>query len=69
MRCHFCNEPIEPNARDTWTLIVGWERKATGQSRRAGSDIVLRERRDVFACGDCIRRQKMGLSVEQGSLL
>lgn len=52
-----------------WHRIVGWERKAHSASRRSGSDIALRERRELFACDSCIRRQQRNVNANQGSLV
>lgn len=64
--CEFCGDPVNPNARQTWHRVIGWERK--GQA--GGSDIALRERHgETFACDFCISRLKAKLSPGQGSLL
>jgi hypothetical protein len=67
--CHFCGEPVDPLARDTFRRVVGWEKKALAESRKGGSDIVLRETVDEFAHGLCILRAKQGVAVGQASLL
>jgi len=66
--CAYCKHPLDPQARTTYRRIVGWERKAFAGSRRGGSDIALRERRDVFACPSCIDRLQQGINPNQGSL-
>ncbi len=67
MTCTFCSEPID--VRLAYRRISGWERKAVGQSRRSGSDVVLRKAHDEFACPVCIVRAKSGLNVNQEALL
>jgi len=70
MNCVYCNEPVDPDARTTWHLIVGWERRAQkGSSRRGGSDVALRQRRDKLACDRCVRRLKRRIAPTQGELL
>lgn len=66
-RCSFCRAECDP--RFMWQRIQGWERKAQGGSRRGGSDIALRERREEFACGHCIDQIRNGRSPKQGALL
>jgi ferredoxin len=67
VRCSFCPETVE--LRDAYQRITGWERKAVVASRKGGSDIVLRESCDEFACSACIARLRSGVNVEQGALL
>jgi hypothetical protein len=67
--CSYCGEPIDPFSKFTWRRIEGWERKATAESRRSGSDIALREPRDEYACDVCISKRKNGPDPDQGSLL
>jgi hypothetical protein len=66
--CHFCGIEIAANDHTAYRRVVGWERKATTQSRRSGSDIVLREATGEIACENCIRRLKLGLNVTQEGL-
>jgi hypothetical protein len=68
-RCYYCVNAIDPHHPTTYRRVMGWERKALGASRKSGSDIVLREPREEFACRTCIDRLKRGVSVDQGSLL
>ena len=65
--CVYCGKTVDES--HGYRRVVGWERKAVGSSRKGGSDIFLREHRDEFACGPCIARMKLGLSVAQESLL
>jgi len=67
--CFYCGGQVDPLARSTWRRVVGWERKALAESRRGGSDIVLRESRDEYACPSCVTRLQAGLPVAQESLL
>ena len=67
--CYFCGEPVDPTARDTYRRVVGWERKAVSESRKGGSDIVLRTAGDELAHGRCVLMVKTGLSPAQETLL
>lgn len=66
--CSYCGGPMDPSSPLVWRLVVGWERKATAQSRKSGSDIVLRQPREKYACDGCIGRMRMGLSPGQQGL-
>jgi hypothetical protein len=68
-RCSFCLQPVDPAARTTYRRVEGWERKALADSRRSGSDIVLRQPLDEYACPVCISRIQAGLSIAQEALL
>jgi len=65
--CHYCNRPTDPSR--AYRRVTGWERKSRVASRRRGSDVVLRQVTDEYACEDCIVRLREGLPIEQGSLL
>jgi predicted RNA-binding Zn-ribbon protein involved in translation (DUF1610 family) len=65
--CTYCGESVAESL--AYRRVSGWERKALGASRKGGSDIVLREAHDEFACAACIARLKAGINVEQGALL
>ncbi len=65
--CTFCSGTVD--VRLAYRRVSGWERKATAQSRRRGSDVVLRKAHDEFACPVCIVRAKSGLNVKQEALL
>jgi hypothetical protein len=67
-RCAFCGGPIDP-ADQMWRRVIGWERKASAESRRGGSDIVFREPLDEYAHDACVQLEKAGVSVAQVSLL
>lgn len=69
-RCTYCNAHVEPGSRHIYQRVTGWERKAdhTG-SRRGGSDIVLREHVDEFACPACVQLLKSGVHPGQEALL
>lgn len=68
--CTYCGTLVDPTSRYTWRRVQGWERKAyMSPTRRGGSDISLREAVDVFACDDCIRKLKSGVSPGQDSLI
>lgn len=71
MKCFYgCGREVDPNARDSYRQITGWERKTPkSSSRRGGSDIILRTGTGEFACEVCVTRVKSGLSPQQGSLL
>ncbi|MBA3565238.1 MAG: hypothetical protein H0W31_00095 [Actinobacteria bacterium] len=65
--CTFCSQTLDESF--AYRLISGWERKATAQSRRGGSDVVLRKAHDEFACTACIARFKAGINVHQETLV
>ena len=65
--CTYCGGPVDSTSR--WRRVIGWERKAISESRKSGSDIVLREPQDEYACNACITLLKSGISVSQESLL
>ena len=68
--CVYCHTNVDPAANGTFTRVVGWERKGYSETRRGGSDIVLREPvPDVFACQFCVDKLKAGVNVSQESLL
>ena len=67
--CYFCGEPVDPLARDTYRRVVGWERKALAETRKGGSDIVLRTPVDEYAHSGCVVLVQNGLSPRQASLL
>lgn len=71
VNCLHCKTPLEPDGPDTFRRVAAWERKSRLPSRRAGSDLVLREHADPqeFCCGDCIRGMKRGVAPLQESLL
>jgi hypothetical protein len=66
--CHFCGQPIY-TTRSSYRRVQGWERKAFAESRKSGSDIVLREPLDDYAHAGCIARVRAGLNAGQESLL
>jgi hypothetical protein len=68
MTCRYCQREIGPQDAAV-QRVVGWERKAPSGSRRRGSDLLLRERRDEFAHATCVRLQQNGLHARQGSLI
>jgi hypothetical protein len=68
--CTYCGTPVDPTSRYTWRRVQGWERKAhMSSTRRGGSDISLRETIEVYACDNCIRKLKSGISPGQDSLI
>ena len=68
--CVYCDCSVDPSANGTYTRVRGWERKGYSETRRGGSDIVLREPvPDTFACQFCIDKLKAGVNVSQESLL
>ena len=69
MNCSYCGTLVNPFAPSTYRRVIGWERKALAASRRGGSDIVLREPLEEFACHACIVRLQAGLDPRQASLL
>lgn len=67
VRCVFDGKEIDP--RTAYRRVTGWERKSALESRKGGSDIVLREPIEEYACGACITRLQAGIAVGQESLL
>lgn len=68
--CNYCRCELETESAATiFRRVLGWEKKAHGLSRRGGSDIVLREPVDEFACRPCIDALKSGRSPHQEALL
>ena len=67
VRCGICGELVPESL--AYRRISGWEQKARVASRRGGSDIVLREHHDEFACAGCIARLKAGINVAQETLV
>lgn len=67
--CHYCGESVNPAERTTLQRIVAWERRAVGDSRKSGRDILLREHREEYAHSHCVERLKLGVPIQQGSLL
>ncbi len=67
--CFHCNQPVNTDDPSAFRRVIGWERKAVSQSRKGGSDIVLREQTDDYSCFACVERLKMGVNVAQSSLL
>jgi hypothetical protein len=67
--CTYCGKPVDLAARSTLRRVVGWERKAAAASRKAGSDVVMREPRDEYAHEACVALERAGVNVAQGSLL
>lgn len=63
--CAYCGHAVDPDARSTWRRVQGWERKAQGETRRGGSDIVLRELVGGLACESCIAKRQAGVSEFQ----
>jgi hypothetical protein len=64
----YCGRPIDPNDRAALPHVEGHEERGGTESRRGGSDIILRRKTGKWGCGDCILRLKSGLSVMQESL-
>jgi hypothetical protein len=65
VRCFYCGEPVDPQARTTWRRVTGWERKAAASSRRGGSDIALRQPLQEWACMHCVDRLQNGVNAAQ----
>jgi hypothetical protein len=64
-RCSYCQEPVRPNSRFTWTRVQGWHRPG----KAGGSDVVLRESVDEWACPRCISRIRLGVNPDQQALM
>lgn len=65
--CAYCEREVDDAT--AYRRVVGWERKAHSESRKGGSDIVLREQLDEFACSECVTRLRSGLHVGQEALV
>jgi len=61
--CHYCGHDVDPNRRSTWHRVVGWERAG----KAGGSDIVARQRVELFACNRCVDLVKNGHDPGQTS--
>lgn len=69
-RCAYCFCTVDPGSRYIYRRVTGWERKADHAStRRGGSDIVLREHVEEFACPACVTLLRSGVSPGQEALL
>jgi hypothetical protein len=66
--CVYCGEPLD-SLRGVYQRVTGWERKAAAASRRGGSDIVLRQQLDEWACADCVHKLQAGVHVDQQALV
>lgn len=60
--CAFCLDQVDSNAVGVYQLAHGWL-----QNRRKGgaNTIALPDRKDVFACDECISKLKAGIPVGQ----
>jgi hypothetical protein len=69
--CYFgCGTQIDPNDRNAWRRVTGWEHRGLKSgARRGGSDISMREPTGEFACPKCVSRLKAGINPQQGSLM
>jgi hypothetical protein len=67
--CALCREPLDPRDWGVYRRVTGWERKGIGNSRRSGSDIVLREPLDEFAHPYCVDRARDGVHFAQERLI
>lgn len=71
--CIYCKVPVNPRLPTTYRRIEGWEQKAQSAIRRSGSDVLLREPRDEYACEACIvklkRAKKDRVAAGQDALL
>lgn len=67
--CYFCGEKVDPNSRDVWRRVTGWEHKVMNATRKGGSDISMREPTGELACSACMIRVRQGLSPQQETLV
>lgn len=65
VRCFYCNQEFD--SKHAWQRCYGWQRKASGGSRRGGSDVALRQpyMPEQFACAPCIDAMAHGRSPQQ----
>lgn len=69
MKCQFCPKEItDPTGRGFFERVTGWQTKGAAESRKGGSDIVLREGTGEFACGECILKMKQKVNAAQAAL-
>ena len=66
--CSLCSGPIHQGERFD-RQITAWERRGLGQSRRGGSDVLLREHTDRVAHSRCVDASKSGVSPQQEQLI
>jgi hypothetical protein len=64
--CVYCHRPLS-TLHGVYQRVTGWERKATTSSRRGGSDIVLRQPLDEWACAGCVHDRQAGVIAGQMS--
>lgn len=69
MKCVYCQNEVAIGDPHSYRRVLGWEQKGKSQSRKGGSDIVLREAINEVACGPCITRLKLGFNAKQESLV
>jgi hypothetical protein len=62
--CSFCGKEVNPRSRLTYTRVTGWHRPG----KAGGSDIVLRELLDEWACQWCIDQLRYGVHPAQQRL-
>ena len=69
--CGICRQSIDPLSRNVYQRVVGWQRMAgvRESGKHGGSDIRLREPRQLWAHSWCVDRAKDGLSPYQEALL
>lgn len=49
--CAYCKEPVDPDHRDTWHRVCGWERPR----RQGGTNhLAMRRRNGMVACAHCL---------------
>lgn len=63
--CTFCGKEVNPQSRQTYTRVVGWHRPG----KAGGSDIVLRQLLNEWACPQCVDKVRWGVNVGQESLV
>ena len=64
MTCVYCKGPIDGSL--DYRRVIGWERQRSAGGTNA---IALREPQDEWACAECVRKLKRGVTLEQTSLL
>lgn len=68
-RCAFCQVEIPDDRRDVFREVIGWARPGKGAKGQSGSSLVLRKDTGSVAHATCIERAKLGLNINQTSLL
>lgn len=69
--CVHCRAPLDPDDPNTFIRYEAWGRKSATPSRRAGSDLYLREPVSplVVCCSTCVAQIRRGVAPMQATLM